>query len=87
MSKSSGRRTRRVFSANESRFGTTSDYFKTTTGNLKLIPEGPSLAALERDYAAMLEDGLLPFEQSEFSTVLAHCAEIERKINQYASER
>jgi hypothetical protein len=46
-----------------------------------LIPQGPSLGALEKDYAAMLEDGLLAFEQPTFETVMASCAAIQDEIN------
>lgn len=57
------------------------DYFQATSGDLRLIPEGPSLDALEKDYAAMLEDGLLTFEQPTFEAVLASCAAIQDKVN------
>lgn len=60
------------------------DYFQTAAGALQLIPEGPSLAALEKDYAAMLEDGLLAFEQPTFAEVLASCAAIQDKVNHLA---
>ena len=60
------------------------DYFQATSGDLRLIPQGPSLDALEKDYAAMLEDGLLAFEQPTFETVMASCAAIQDKINRLA---
>lgn len=58
------------------------DYFKTTNGSLQLIPEGASLAALETDYAAMLEDGLLAFDQPEFSVLMESCRAIQDQVNQ-----
>ena len=60
------------------------DYFQATSGDLRLIPQGPSLDALEKDYAAMLEDGLLAFEQPTFETVMASCASIQDEINRLA---
>ena len=60
------------------------DYFQATSGDLRLIPQGQSLDALEKDYAAMLEDGLLAFEQPTFETVMASCAAIQDEINRLA---
>ena len=62
------------------------DYFQATSGDLRLIPQGPSLDALEKDYAAMLEDGLLAFEQPTFETVMASCAAIQDEINRLARQ-
>lgn len=60
------------------------DYFQATSGDLRLIPQGSSLDALEKDYAAMLEDGLLAFEQPTFEAVMASCAAIQDEINRLA---
>ncbi|PKO90897.1 MAG: hypothetical protein CVU16_08900 [Betaproteobacteria bacterium HGW-Betaproteobacteria-10] len=57
------------------------DYFKTTNGFLQLIPEGASLAALEKDYAAMLEDGLLALDQPKFSALMENCRVIQDQVN------
>lgn len=57
------------------------DYFQAISGELRLIPKGPPLDALEQDYAAMLEDGLLAFEQPSFEAVMANCAAIQNQIN------
>ena len=62
------------------------DYFQATSGELRLIPQGPSLDALEKDYAAMLEDGLLAFEQPTFETVMESCAAIQDEINRLARQ-
>jgi len=48
-----------LFFAEKDADGSKIDYFRSTSGELRLIPQGPSLHALERDYAAMLEDGLI----------------------------
>jgi hypothetical protein len=60
------------------------DYFQATSGGLRLIPQGSSLDALEKDYAAMLEDGLLAFEQPTFEAVMASCTAIQDEINRLA---
>ncbi|MDH1381293.1 nucleotidyl transferase AbiEii/AbiGii toxin family protein [Comamonas aquatica] len=60
------------------------DYFQATSGDLRLIPQGPSLDALEKDYAAMLEDGLLAFEQPTFEAVMASCTAIQDEVNRLA---
>lgn len=57
------------------------DYFLATSGELRLIPAGLSLDALEKDYAAMLEDGLLTFEQPCFDAIMASCTEIQDRVN------
>ena len=60
------------------------DYFQAISGDFRLIPQGPSLDALAKDYAAMLEDGLLAFEQPTFEAVMASCAAIQDEINRLA---
>jgi len=69
------------FSENDTA-GNKIDYFKTTHGSLQLIPEGASLAALEKDYAAMLEDGLLALDQPKFSALMESCRGIQDQVNQ-----
>lgn len=57
------------------------DYFRATSGQLQLIPQGPSFGALARDYTAMLEDGLLAIDQPSFVVVMANCETIQDKVN------
>ena len=45
------------------------------------MPIGESLTALERDYAAMLEDGLLALNQPGFADIMKNCHAIEAGIN------
>lgn len=73
-----------MFFAEKDTNGGRVDYFRATSGDLRLIPEGRSLDALEQDYAAMLEDGLLAFEQPTFEAVMVSCAAIQGKINRLA---
>lgn len=70
-----------MFFAEKDANGEKVDYFLATAGELRLIPEGASLVALEKDYAAMLEDGLLAFEQPSFEAVMASCAAIQDEVN------
>jgi hypothetical protein len=73
-----------MFFAEKDAGGAKIDYFQATSGELQLIPEGLSLDALEKDYAGMLEDGLLAFEQPALEAVLASCAAIQDKVNRLA---
>ena len=56
------------------------DYFKAVTGAIQLIPDGASLAALEHDYAAMLDDGLLALDQPTFSEIIEACQAIQDRL-------
>lgn len=75
-----------MFFAEKDAEGSKVDYFKAVTGSLQLIPEGASLAALESDYAAMLEDGLLALNQPSFSEIVESCRAIQEQVNQMASQ-
>lgn len=57
------------------------DYFRATSGQLQLIPQGPSFDALAQDYTAMLEDGLLAIDQPSFEVVMANFETIQDKVN------
>ena len=78
-----------VFFVEKDAAGAKIDYFAATTGQLKLIPAGESLTALENDYAAMLEDGLLALNQPSFADIIAQCCTIQDEANRQAivSER
>ena len=71
-----------MFFAEKDADGAKIDYFQAISGGLRLVPEGASLNALANDYAAMLDDGLLAFEQPTFASVLASCTAIQDSINQ-----
>jgi hypothetical protein len=73
-----------MFFAEKDASGAKIDYFQATSGGLRLIPEGPPLDALKKDYAAMLEDGLLALEQPTFEALMARCAAIQHEINRLA---
>jgi hypothetical protein len=57
------------------------DYKAAVGGHIQIIPEGGAMAALEKDYAAMLEDGLLSTHQPRFDSIMAACAHLQNLIN------
>ncbi len=57
------------------------DYKTAVSTEIQIVPEGGALDALKKDYAAMLEDGLLSTRQPDFSEVIAACAELQIRIN------
>ncbi len=67
------------------------DYGTAVSGNLRLIPTGDALAKLEDDYARMLDDRLLPADESyPFENLLERCQAVEEKANRpttYSSPR
>jgi hypothetical protein len=73
-----------VFFGEKDVVGVRVDYFAATRGQLQLIPAGKSLAALESDYAAMLEDGLLALNQPSFADIIEQCRAIQDEANRQA---
>ena len=73
-----------VFFVEKNAAGTKIDYFAATSGQLQLIPTGESLAALEQDYSAMLEDGLLALNQPSFTDIINQCRVIQDEANRQA---
>lgn len=71
-----------MFFAEKDANGDKIDYFRATSGQLQLIPQGPSFDALAQDYTAMLEDGLLAIDQPSVEVVMANCGMIQDKINE-----
>jgi len=57
------------------------DYQTAVRGRIQIVPEGGALAALEKDYAAMLEDGLLSTHQPRFADIMAACSDLQSLIN------
>lgn len=70
-----------VFFVEKDGDGNKVDYFAATSGQLQLIPVGASLAALEVDYKAMLEDGLLGSDETSFAEIIERCRVIQEKAN------
>ena len=73
-----------LFFSEKDEIGSRIDYFRAVSGFIKLIPEGASLTALAEDYAAMIEDGLLPVDQPQFTELLDQCRSIEEMVNRGA---
>ncbi len=73
-----------VFFVEKNVAGTKINYFAATSGQLQLIPTGESLAALEHDYNAMLEDGLLALHQPSFTDIIDQCRVIQDEANRQA---
>jgi hypothetical protein len=57
------------------------DYKAAVSTEIQIIPDGSALEALEKDYVAMLEDGLLATHQPSFSEIINTCAELQKNIN------
>lgn len=70
-----------LFFTERDEVGNKIDYSSAVNGFLKLIPEGASLKALAGDYAAMIEDGLLPMDPPQFTELLDQCRSIEEMVN------
>lgn len=73
-----------MFFAEKDANGNRIDYFETTKGSLRLVPEGASRRALAQDFAAMREDGLLVSDQPDFDAILETCVAIQDKVNRLA---
>lgn len=57
------------------------DYKAAIHGEIQIVPDGGPLAVLEKDYAAMLEDGLLSKNQPSFHEIISVCTELQSRIN------
>jgi len=57
------------------------DYKAAISTDIQIVPVGRALAALEKDYVAMLEDGLLSTHQPSFAEVITQCLELQNTIN------
>ena len=74
-----------VFFVEKDAIGRKIDYFAATSGQLQLVPTGESLTALEEDYTAMLEDGLLALNQPNFADIIEQCRIIQDEVNRKIS--
>jgi len=57
------------------------DYQAAVHGALHLAPDGEARAVLGADYEAMVADGLLFDDAEPFDQLMAHCLELEGRIN------
>jgi hypothetical protein len=70
-----------VFFAEKSPDGVPIDYEAAVSGALRLVPHDEALESLSRDYARMVEDGLLFDEAEPFDELLDHCRELQKRAN------
>ena len=73
-----------VFFAEKDAQGSKVDYFRAVTGGLKWVPSGAALDALEHDYTAMLQDGLLALHQPSFDEIMETCRSVQDDVNEMA---
>ena len=76
-----------VFFIEKDASGTRIDYFAATSGQLRLIPTGESLATLEKDYTEMLEDGFLALNQPSFTDLIEQSRVVQDAANMHAKLR
>lgn len=57
------------------------DYMAAINTEIQIIPAGGALKALQSDYEAMLDDGLLSTHQPDFDEVISTCAKLQDLIN------
>lgn len=57
------------------------DYMAAINTEIQIIPAGGALKALQSDYEAMLDDGLLSTHQPDFDEVISICARLQNLIN------
>lgn len=70
-----------MFFAENTADGDRIDYEAAVSGGLKLVPDGAALTTLEKDYDAMIADGLLLETAEPFATLMERCKEIETRAN------
>ena len=76
-----------MFFAEKAADRTLIDYGEAVAGNLRLVPEGDALKALENDYARMVEDGLLLEDAEPFEVLVERCADIAARANREAERQ
>jgi hypothetical protein len=70
-----------MFFAEKASDRTPIDYVAAVGGDLRLVPAGDGLKALEEDYARMVDDGLLLEDAESFDALMARCADIAERGN------
>ncbi|MCQ8280094.1 nucleotidyl transferase AbiEii/AbiGii toxin family protein [Acetobacteraceae bacterium KSS8] len=70
-----------MFFAEKAADGTLVDYDRAVHGGLRLVPSGEALAALNKDYGQMVDDGLLLEDAEPFEALIERCADIEARAN------
>lgn len=73
-----------VFFVEKDAAGARIDYSAAISGHLQIIPTGEPAKALEDDYTAMLQDGLLALDQPDFAEIIERCGVIQDEANRRA---
>jgi hypothetical protein len=58
------------------------NYKAAISSEFQIVPKGAALDALEKDYDAMLEDGLLSTHQPSFEEIMTVCSKLQSRINE-----
>lgn len=61
------------------------DYLQAVGGDLRLLPEGDLEGLLRKDYAAMIENGLLSPQALGFEELMARCRDLQDRANASAT--
>jgi Nucleotidyl transferase AbiEii toxin, Type IV TA system len=69
------------FFREKARDGSVIDYNAAIGGSLRLVPEGPALDAVQKDYALMISEGLLRDGAQGFEELIAECRQVEQQAN------
>ena len=72
---------KQAFFAEKAADGGVIDYGRAVSGDLRLVPEGDALDALERDYQEMIGSGLFEEEPPSFDELMNRCRAIELEAN------
>ncbi|NQD92749.1 nucleotidyl transferase AbiEii/AbiGii toxin family protein [Pseudomonas sp. CrR25] len=61
--------------------GSVVDYHAAARGNIQIVPDGAARAALEQDYAMMLDDGVMIGDARTFDQLMQECVMIQDRLN------
>jgi hypothetical protein len=70
-----------MFFSEKNAAGELIDYVAAVSGRLRLVPNDTALASLSRDYARMLDDGLLLGDAEPYEKLLEQCRDLEARAN------
>ena len=57
------------------------NYIAAVSGELQLVPDGPSYQVLSDDYDRMLNDGMLLDDEERFGDLMERCGDIQQRAN------
>lgn len=70
-----------MFFSEKDASGAKVDYVAAVNGAIRLVPQGDSRKALERDYGAMTDDGLIPLDAPSFAEIMTVCESLQNRLN------